>query len=210
VTLERYPPVIVLTIGTGINRQNDANRQSGAMMARRVFGSLHAAVEHERTGCETNSHPPSLRKQNGTARFRRGDERGPPSSSPDWLQPRASSVHPDPVIRKTQAGLRRYTRHVAIHAIGGRARRTHRLGRKPSPGMAPHALFVIRSRATGAMRIVAGKARQRSTALPEACALAEVHRLMAHIPCVVPVDRRALQNRRTVAFPAEFVQLPGG
>src|ERR1051325_7527210 len=82
-----------------------------------------------------------------------------------------------------------------------------RTGLDGATGMALHALLIEKGYwrpPGGLVRAVTRQARQR-TALQKATALAEIYRLMADIPRIIPIDQDTRGGRRPVAFTAKVV-----
>ena len=123
----------------------------------------------------------------------------------NWFQVGSRRVDPDPVVCESQRGLWRDAGHVAVDAVP--------LGciGIVSARMATGANCIVMADVVPKllMWIVAGEAGELSLALAETCALAEVHRLMAHIPREVPVDTNVRGSGRPVAFSAKLIQLAG-
>jgi len=99
------------------------------------------------------------------------------------------------MVGEAQAGLRAYPRHVAIDAVGRLAAFANRAGRmglncgpdlRLSAGVfvAIEAMLIVKGVVAPErlVRVVAGQARQRALAFPEAGALAEVNRLVPDVP----------------------------
>ena len=114
------------------------------------------------------------------------------------------------MIGKTKGGLGRYKRHMTVNAIAAAFCKALGLLQFGGTRVALQT-FVVEEcygfRNSGFVGIVASKAREGAAAFQETETLAEVDRLVANVPSVVPIHGGAGGRGRTMASAAKAIQL---
>ena len=115
------------------------------------------------------------------------------------------------MVRKAQVRLRGNAGHVASHTIRGLLGDTNWLGRSRLRRMASAAARIVESIVFLELPVgVVASQTGKTSALEKTCTLAQINRLVPHIPCHVKVCADSRRRWLAMAVPAEAIEIGSG